>query len=102
MVSNGEAQGGDPSELAEDAEKVRRMVHTPPSPAPSNVRVKVKYERNCTTFRDLSFGLRGDWSSRAALPDHQESGWRSDRAYARTIGRQDERTSAWRTQALGH
>ena len=55
MVSSEDAQGGDPSELAEDAEKVRRMVHTPPSPAPSNVRVKVKYERNCTTFRDLSF-----------------------------------------------
>ena len=56
MVSNeDESQGGDPRESAEDAEKVRRMVHTPPSPAPSNVRVKVKYERNCTSFKDVTF-----------------------------------------------
>ena len=39
----------------EDAEKVRRMIHVPPSPAPSNIRVKVKYVRGCMEFQDVSF-----------------------------------------------
>ena len=100
MVSNEDAQGGDPSELAEDAEKVRRMVHTPPSPGAIQCSSQGEVREELHNLQ--RFELRGDWSSRAALPDHQESGWRSDRAYARTIRRQDERTSTWRTQAPGH
>lgn len=39
----------------EEEEKVRKMVHIPPSPAPSNVRVKVRHTRGSMEFQDVSF-----------------------------------------------